>query len=380
MNKQHYRPAPFTPRRNILPSLASLVIVIAGIKAAEAILVPFLLAMFLAVICYPVILFLGRRGVPVWIGVLFLVAIMILMEMALANLIGSSFTSFTQNVPHYQQRLKVVYFDIVKWLESRGLEKIDPLTDFDPSSIMPIAATTLKQLGGLVKNTFFVLVTLIFILFEAGGISAKLQAIFFGREKSLGDYATILQGINRFLGIKTITSAATGILVAAWLIILGVDFPLLWGVVAFLLNYIPTIGSIIASIPALLLALVQSGPAEMGICAAGYLVINITISNFIEPRFMGDGVGLSALVVFLSMAFWGWVLGPAGMLLSVPLTMAVKIAAGSHEHTRWLAILLGSNAEAHKVLKKAHAIRKREERRKRAATRGKATGGQPPVS
>lgn len=380
MKTQPYRPVPFTPRRNILLALAALVVVIAGIKAAEAILVPFLLAMFLAVICYPVILFLGRRGVPVWIGVLFLVAIMVLIEMALASLIGSSFNSFTQNVPVYQQRLKVVYFDIVKWLESHGLEKIDPITDFDPSSIMPIAATTLKQLGGLLKNTFFVLITLIFILFEAGGISAKLQAIFFGREESLNNYATILKGINRFLGIKTVTSAATGILVAVWLIILGVDFPLLWGVVAFLLNYIPTIGSIIAAVPALLLALVQSGPAEMGVCAAGYLVINVSISNFIEPRFMGDGVGLSALVVFLSMAFWGWVLGPAGMLLSVPLTMAVKIGTGSHERTRWIAILLGSNAEAHTILKKAHALRKREERRSKAAAGRKAPDRQPPAS
>ncbi len=348
-----------SPRRNVLLALAAFVIVIAGIRAAEAILVPFLIALFLAVICYPVILWFSRKGIPVWAGVLVLVGVIILLEMALASLIGSSVTSFSRNVPLYQARLKNVYVDIVLWLESHGIEKMDPVKEFDPTSIMPIAATMLRQLAGLLKNTFFVLITLIFILFEAGGISAKLQAVFMGREDTLDNYAKILGGVNRFLGIKTLTSAATGILVATWLIILGVDYPLLWGVVAFLLNYIPTIGSIIAAVPALLLALVQLGPTAMGVCAVGYFIINITISNFIEPRFMGDGVGLSALVVFLSMAFWGWVLGPAGMLLSVPLTMSVKIAASANPRMEWVAIMLGSNAEAHAILSRAAKERKR---------------------
>ena len=358
----------YRPRRNVLLALAAFVVVVAGIRAAEAILVPFLLALFLAVICYPVILWLNRKGVPVWAGVLVLVAVIILLEMALASLISSSLTSFTRNVPLYQFRLKGVYVDVVQWLETHGIEKLDPIQDFDPSSIVPIAATMLRQLAGLLKNTFFVLITLIFILFEAGGISAKLQAIFLGREDALDNYATILGGVNRFLGIKTLTSAATGILVALWLIFLGVDYPLLWGVVAFLLNYIPTIGSIIASVPALLLALVQLGPAEMGMCAVGYFVINITISNFIEPRFMGDGVGLSALVVFLSMAFWGWVLGPAGMLLSVPLTMSVKIAAGANPRMQWISIMLGTNAQAHALLKRAG--KKKRKKKAQAAEHG----------
>ncbi len=357
---------PFRPRRNVMLAVAAFVVVVAGIRAAEALLVPFLLALFLAVICYPVILWLSRKGVPVWAGVLVLVALIILLEMALASLISSSLTSFTRNVPLYQFRLKGVYVDVVQWLEAHGMEKINPLQDFDPSNIMPIAATMLKQLAGLLKNTFFVLITLIFILFEAGGISAKLQAVFMGRKDALNNYATILSGVNRFLGIKTLTSAATGILVAVWLIILGVDYPLLWGVVAFLLNYIPTIGSIIASVPALLLALVQLGPAEMGVCAIGYFVINITISNFIEPRFMGDGVGLSALVVFLSMAFWGWVLGPAGMLLSVPLTMSVKIAASANPRMQWIAIMLGPNSEAHALLEKAEKRRRKDEEQRGA--------------
>jgi len=141
------------------------------------------------------------------------------------------------------------------------------------------------------------------------------------------------------------TSMATGGAVYILLYVQKVDFAILWALLAFLLNFIPNIGSIIAAIPAVLLSLIQLGPGQAAISAIGYLLINILIGSIIEPRTMGKGVGLSTLVVFLSLAFWGWVLGPVGMLLSVPLTMTVKIALGEHDETRWIALLLGSNKE-----------------------------------
>jgi predicted PurR-regulated permease PerM len=143
------------------------------------------------------------------------------------------------------------------------------------------------------------------------------------------------------MGIKTWTSMLTGVLVSLWLWLLGVDHAQLWGVMAFLLNYVPNIGSFIAAVPAVLLALVQLGPGSALLAALGYLVVNIIIGNVIEPRFMGKGLGLSTLVVFLSLVFWGWVLGPVGMLLSVPLTITVKLALDSKPETRWLGVLLG---------------------------------------
>jgi predicted PurR-regulated permease PerM len=144
--------------------------------------------------------------------------------------------------------------------------------------------------------------------------------------------------------IKTLTSLATGIAITIWMLILGVDYPLLWGFLAFMLNYIPTIGSIIAAIPTALLALVQLGSGYMVLVLIGYLVVNITIGNFIEPKVMGRGLGLSTLVVFLSLVFWGYILGPVGMLLAVPLTMILKIALGSSEETSWIATMLGSES------------------------------------
>ena len=147
--------------------------------------------------------------------------------------------------------------------------------------------------------------------------------------------------MKQYLVIKTLVSLVTGILVAVWLAILGVNFPLLWGLLAFLLNYIPNIGSILAAIPASLLALVQISLGAALLVVLGFLVINVVMGNVIEPRWTGRGVGLSPLVVFFSLIFWGWVLGPMGLILSVPLTVTVKIALESSEETRWVAVLLG---------------------------------------
>ncbi len=151
--------------------------------------------------------------------------------------------------------------------------------------------------------------------------------------------------VKRYMAIKTIMSLVTGVCIAIWLSILGIDFAVLWGLIAFFLNYVPNIGSVLAAIPAVMLAFIQLGSTSALLAAAGYIVMNTLIGNILEPRYMGRGLGLSTLVVFLSLVFWGWVLGPVGMLLSVPLTMTLKIALESREETVWLAIVLGSEQD-----------------------------------
>ena len=140
-------------------------------------------------------------------------------------------------------------------------------------------------------------------------------------------------------------SLLTGVVIALWLWFLNVDYAVLWGLMAFLFNFVPNIGSIIAAVPAVLLALIDPGPVAAFYAACGYLVVNVIIGNVIEPRVMGKGLGLSTLVVFLSLVFWGWVFGPVGMLLSVPLTMIVKIVLEEHPETNWIAVLLGTEPE-----------------------------------
>jgi predicted PurR-regulated permease PerM len=216
------------------------------------------------------------------------------------------------------------------------------LTDyFDPGKAMKMAANTLAGLSGLLTNVFMILLTVIFILLEASGFPQKLRTALGDPEESMGQFRSVTESVNRYLALKTVFSLATGLTVAIWLAILGVDFALLWGLVAFLLNYVPNIGSIIAAIPAILLALIQLGVGPALLTCLGYVVVNVVFGSILEPKFMGRGLGLSTLVVFLSLVFWGWVLGPVGMVLSVPLTMIVKIAMESHEDTQWIAVMLG---------------------------------------
>jgi predicted PurR-regulated permease PerM len=206
---------------------------------------------------------------------------------------------------------------------------------------MEVFAGTLDSFRKVLTNTFMIILTIIFMLLEVSGFPDKLRA-------ALGDKASPSEGldkiavsIKRYITIKTLTSLATGIFVAVCLAIIGVDYPALWGLVAFLLNYVPNIGSIIAAVPAVILSLIQFGLGRTLFVIGTYLLINTLIGSIIEPRVMGRRVGLSTLVVFLSLVFWGWVLGPIGMLLSVPLTMIVKISLEQSEDTRWIAVLLG---------------------------------------
>ncbi len=336
----------------MLLNLAAFIIVVAGIMSAKSIIIPFLLAAFLAIICGPPLYWLRTKGVPPFLSIIILVPVLIIIQMVIAGLVGSSLSEFSQNLPFYQARLKEILAGAIAWLEGHGLEVTDKIImeQFDPGRIMGIAANTLNRMGGLLTNTFMIILTFVFILMEAAGFPDKLRAIAGDRDASLDEYAQITKGVNRYMVLKTVTSLVTGILVAVSLKIIGVDFAGMWGLVAFLLNFVPTVGSIIAAIPAVLLALVQLGPGPATAAAACYLAINVIIGNILEPRIMGSGVGLSPLVIFVSMAFWGWVLGPVGMLLSVPLTMTLKIAMNGNEKTRWLALLLGSNRDAKTIL------------------------------
>lgn len=325
--------------------MAAFVVVVAGMKTAAPLVVPFLLAVFLAIICAPPLFWMQRKGIPEVIAMLLMILLIFGVWGAVVTLIGSSMTDFTKNVPWYQERLLEQTGGLWTWLTEQGLT-VDRsiLTDtFNPGKLLRMAANTLNGLGGMLTNTFVILLTFFFILSEAAGFPCKLRAIQGQDSSALVKYGEIAAGVNRYLGIKTLTSLLTGIVIGFGLSLQGLDYAIMWGVVAFLLNFIPNIGSIIAAIPAVLLALVQLGGGAALLTGGLYLVVNIVIGSIVEPRVMGKGVGLSVLVVFLSLAFWGWVLGPVGMLLSVPLTMAVRIALDGSEDTRWLAILLSSN-------------------------------------
>jgi predicted PurR-regulated permease PerM len=195
---------------------------------------------------------------------------------------------------------------------------------------------------------------------EFGSFSIKARAIRNESDKSISYYSTILKNIRHYLAIKTLLCLSTGFLVYLSLLIIGVDYPLLWALIAGLMNYIPNIGSIVATIPTVLFALVQLGLGGALWTLGASMVIHNILGNFIEPRIMGRGLGLSTLVVFLSLLFWGFVLGMVGMVLSVPFTMTIKIILEQNEKTRWLAVLLGTPAEAKTYLENKELVEKQQ--------------------
>jgi predicted PurR-regulated permease PerM len=255
---------------------------------------------------------------------------------------------------------------LLSWLREKGVnipaEEV-PRT-LNPGWVMNLAGSIFAALSSVLTHTFLILLTVVFILLEAADLPKKLRIVLKNPERSLSTIEKFSQDAKRYLVIKTLISAAEALLIWLWLLILGVDYPVLWGTLVFLLNYVPNIGSIVAALPAVLLALVQLGVGSAFLTALGFLVANLVLGNLIEPKLTGKGLNLSTLVVFLSMVFWGWVLGPIGMILSVPMTSLVKIALESYEETRGLAIMLGSDTEIEWIegLETADAIRREKKK------------------
>jgi AI-2 transport protein TqsA len=326
----------------ILITAASFVIVVAGMRAAAAIINPFLFAVFLAILFSPPLFWLQRRGVPNTLAVSAVLLGFLVASVLLMVFVGRSVNNLSQQLPAYQERLSALMTQVFAWLSSLGFDMTKyPLADYlSPGKVMSLAYYALSMVKGLFTHMFLIFLIVLFILIEAAGFPGKLQAAFPDPEKTLGHFRAMTASVNQYMGVKAVFSLATGVSIWILLALLGVDFAGTWGLLAFFLNFIPNIGSIIAAVPAILLALIQLGLPTALLTLLGYLVVNILFGNFLEPRFMGRRLGLSTLVVFLSLLFWGWVLGPIGMVLSVPLTMIAKIALAANEDTRWLAILL----------------------------------------
>lgn len=337
---------------------AAVVVVIYGMQMAKVLLVPFLIAAFLALITVRPMLWLQEKRVPSFLAALVIVSAIMFLMAVVGTILGSSIADFTAALPVYQARLDAIVAGAVQFITEnlKGDGSMESLSDMiDPGWAMGLVATILNSLKDVLTNTFLITFTMIFMLLEVSSVGTKVEAAFGRSAESLERPKAFLQNLGRYLGIKTIVSIATGFCAGTLTWSLGLDFPLLWAMLAFLLNYVPTIGSIIAAVPAVLLALVQLGPGAAGATAIGFAAINVAFGNIIEPRLMGYGVGISPLIVFVGLVFWGWVFGPVGMLLSVPLTMVLKLVMESDENTRWIAILIGSERDAHHALKERTA-------------------------
>ena len=345
-----------------LPQLigfASIIVILAGLKAAEAIVIPMLLAFFIAIISTPFLRLMTTRGVPSFVAIIVVLLVLLTAGGILSLIVSQSINTFLDRMPEYQLKLQATIVSILPLLEKMHIpiDRKMLLESLNHSSVMGMMGHTLTALKSILTSTFLVLFIVIFILMEEATFSNKLRIALPKANETIDMASNFVKRVNKYLLIKTTISFITGILVTLWLLYLDVDFPVLWGLIAMLMNFIPNIGSLIAAVPAVLLAVVQLGIGDAGMVALGYLMINVIMGNLIEPRLMGKGLGLSPLVVFLSLITWGWLFGIVGMFLSIPLTMIVKIALEQNPGTLWIAIMLGNEPPSKKDLPELSAKR-----------------------
>lgn len=328
---------------SIMINVAAFIVIVAGLKAATELLVPFLLAVFIAVLCAPLMIWLRAKKVPSVLSVLLVVVLFFLIAATLGTVIGTSLSAFYQDLPEYEQKLQQQGQSLITSLQGFGIVVDDDFLSnyIDPGAAMKMVAKVFSGLGGVLTNTFLILFSVIFILLEASDFPDKVKRALGSKTLALDHFQSFSDSVQRYLLIKTLVSMGTGFVAGTALALMGVDYAILWAVVAFLLNFIPNIGSIIAAVPPMLIALIQLGPMSSLLVAGLYVATNMIFGNVIEPRYMGRSLGLSTLVVFVSLVFWGWIFGPVGMLLSIPLTMMVKIGLENSDRNRWLAVLLG---------------------------------------
>jgi len=324
------------PMARSLLTVAAVIIILAGMKIAQSIIVPCLLALFLAVLTAPAVRWLVKWKVPIPIAIGIVVALVFAVFYILGTLVATSADDFFNRLPEYESTFDngLAYLrERLPWLRV-DLQSLAP-----PDSFISFAGRLFSGVGSILVAVALTIFILIFMLYEAQNLPEKARRAL-GNSVDMSFARRFSHSVQRYLAIKCLVSTITGVVVWALIKLMGVDYPILWGTLAFLMNFIPNIGSLIAAVPAVFLATVQLGWPGFLISSLGFGAINAVIGNLLEPRLMGRSLDLSTLVVFISLVFWGWLLGPVGALLAVPLTVVVKIGLELYPKSRWLAVLL----------------------------------------
>lgn len=334
------------PGARVLFMLAALVVVVYGVKYAAPVLVPAAMALFLAILSLPVMMFLRHRRVPGWLAITLAILLNIGVFGLLVVLAGGSVAQFQQRLPEYAESLNALELIVVRDLEARtGLPLAQHMGPglVNPAVVVDWARRVLGYSVQFLATTVLVFIVMSFMLSEAVVFPDKLAYVRGGPATVHPRFHRVVNEVQSYLRIKTAVSATIGLLLGLWCWFMELDFPVLLGMTAFILHFIPTVGSIIAAVPAVLLSLVIYGsPAHALAVAGGYLTVNMLLGNILEPHLQGHRLNLSTVVVVLSLLFWGWAWGPVGALLSVPLTNMVKIWLENTQDLRWVAVLLTS--------------------------------------
>ncbi|HLF56229.1 MAG TPA: AI-2E family transporter [Thermoanaerobaculia bacterium] len=332
----------------VLQGLAATVVLLAGLRLGAPILVPIAFALFLTILSLPFFRWLLRRGLPSMVASLVTV-ILIVAGLALFTVLAlGSLGELRETGPLYYRTLQERFTYTSEWWSARGivLENWIPVRWRDPQVIAGVVGGTLRGALAVLSEITIVLLLLVFLLGEAAAFPGRLARLPRAVQETLRHFGTVSSELQRYLIIKTLMSSAVGVVAGGWLAFLGVDFAVLWGIVAFGCHFIPNIGAVLAVGPPMLVALVQFDASQALAVAVGYFVIGLLLGNLIEPTLLGRQLGLSTLVVFLSLVVWGWLWGAVGMFLSVPLTMSLRILLAHSKEWGWVAALIDSPPRA----------------------------------
>ncbi|BAU56734.2 putative transport protein [Halorhodospira halochloris] len=325
-----------------------MVVVLAAMQEVSSILNPLLLAAFLAIASATPLNWMQRQGVPAPLAVLVLFLIIGMFFFLIFLALRGAVETMAAQAPQYQAHIGALFGELREYLVGLGVPP-EALPDTLPlpavGTFADAAATIAGGLTQFTAATFLVLLAFMFLLLEESTLPGKFNAAFPRSRRTRVRMRRFMQAVDRYIFIKSATSLGTGVVVGIGLFVIGVDFPVLWGILAGLLNFVPTVGSFIAAVPAVLVALVGGGWVEAIMAVALYVAVNVTVGSILEPRLMGRSLGLSPLVVLISLLVWGWVFGPVGMLLSIPLTMIAKLALEAQPATRWVAVMLSDRAD-----------------------------------
>ncbi len=308
---------------------------------ANSIVVILLMAFFVFLIFLPLVKKLRSFGLSDFFTTLIVSFVMFGILFIIGGFLINSAQDFTQNLPLYQQKYDALIPHAVTYLKQFGivLQSDNIAGMFNPINLIQHAMGFVKSMGNIMGNGVLMLIIIIFLFLES---SLMIEKIFYFLDSKEAKEHMLLftQSINTYFAIKTLTSLLTGFLIYLMLTFFHLEYALLFGFLAFILNFIPSIGSFVAAIPAIAIALLQLSLLDTFFIVIGYLVINNGISNFLEPKILSKGVGISTFFVFLSMVLWGWILGPVGMFLAVPLTITLKMASSYTKKYRWISVLL----------------------------------------
>lgn len=333
----------------ILLGTAAAVITVAGLKAVDDIVAPAFFALVLMIVVHPVRRWLDRHGMPGWVGALacVLIVYLVLITLSLAMLVATA--RFADLLPAYRSKFADLLDSVGDWLRSVGIDQVEAhriLGSFDLSGLTGAVGSVLAGAFGLASNLVFILTLLLFLGMDAGGFTRRLGRLVADRVPAATALVSFAHGTRRYFLVSSVFGFIVAVIDTVALALMGIPVPLLWGLLAFITNYIPNIGFVIGLVPPAVLGLLEGGPGLMIAVIVVYSVINLVIQSIVQPKYVGDAVGLSTTLTFLSLVFWTWVIGPLGALLAVPLSLLVKaLLVDVDPSAAWLRPLLSGQDE-----------------------------------